>query len=100
MIKEYLGFANPVVQGGVLYDYAALESGEAFKELTKEALVIFAVDTATKKSSVVYGKELTHAISSTALPPQNASAVCFAIAPNTTALEHLRGTVQATKGFH
>ena len=100
MIKEYLEFANPVIQGGILYDYSALESRDEFKELTKEATVIFAVDTATKKYSVIYGKELIQAIASKVIPPQNASAVCFAIAPNTTALDHLCGTVEVTKGFH
>jgi hypothetical protein len=75
VIKPYDGFTDPGQPDATIYDYAALETLEEFKQLTKRARVILAYDTETKSCHVAYGTELLRAMAHKVLPPQVAVVV-------------------------
>jgi hypothetical protein len=99
VIKPYDGFTDPGQPDATIYDYAALETLEEFKELTEDAKVILAYDTETKSCNVAYGTELLRAIAHRVLPPQVAVVVRFAVSYKTTYIQQLIAAVRIVKGF-
>ena len=99
VIRPYDGFSDPGQPDATIYDYAALETLEEFKELTEHARVILAYDTETKSCNVAYGTELLRAIAHKVLPPQVAVVVRFAVSYQTTYIKQLIAAVRHVKGF-
>jgi hypothetical protein len=99
VIKPYDRFTDPGQPDATIYDYAALETLDEFKELTEHAKVILAYDTETKSCHVAYGTELLRAIAHRMLPPQVAVVVRFALNYKATNIEHLIAAVRVVKGF-
>lgn len=99
MIKKYAGLAGQFGPDQPVYDYAALESLDEFKNLAQGATLIIAHDTASDDHNVVYGTEMLRAIANHVIPPQQMVLIVFAVDYKTLYVEHLCAAVKRVKGF-
>ena len=103
MITKRFDIRNPFPGGGDVYDYAALESLDEFKELVKDSTIIAIVSLDGKKTGIAYGTETLRAIAARVIPQQQIKPIVFAVDFSPAAdvpLEHLLAAVQVVKGFH
>jgi len=99
MVKTYDSLKGQFDPAHPVYDYAALESLEEFKQLAEKATLIIAHDTCSEAHNVVFGTEILRAIAHHVIPPQRMAVLIFAVDYRTLYVEHLCAAVKMVKGF-
>jgi hypothetical protein len=100
MIKPHATVKAKRDPEATVWDYAALESLDEFKELANEANVVIALDTNSEDLNVAYGTETLRAIQHEVIPPQKCAVLYVAVDYKTKYVEHLCAALKVTKGFH